>query len=95
MSIPKLIDILGFGQIKGRDGQIHVLSTESYKAWLTARTVLPQRPKIQLDLEKAQRINDELATSPNQSDHARKLGMDRTSLIRRPNLIRLAPAIKD
>lgn len=91
----QLTETLDFGQIIGLNGQIHIVTKEVYSSWLATKKRAPQPPKIQLDLQKAQWINDELATSPNQSALARRIGIDRTSLIRTLNLNRLDLSIKN
>ena len=90
----KLPDPLNLNQIRGRNGQIFVVSDKSYEAWKAERKSI-KPPQIQLDLQKANWLRDQLSISPNQSELARRIGTDRSSMIRTLNLTRLTPAIKE
>lgn len=54
LSTLQLTDTLEFGQISGRNGQIHIVSIESYKTWLSSKTSESRPPRIQSDLKQAQ-----------------------------------------
>lgn len=84
-----------FGEVLGPNGQHTLLNEDEFHTWLAQRQ--PKPPTIKLNLLEAQSLKERLSNTPGltQTALAKELGIDRTSLIRNLNLMRLAPEIQD
>ncbi|OGS12957.1 MAG: hypothetical protein A2234_06900 [Elusimicrobia bacterium RIFOXYA2_FULL_58_8] len=74
-----------------------MLSPEEAQAIRARRSKSPRPPRIQQDLLKARQLKERLEKTPSltKTALARELGISRFELIRRLNLLRLAPEIQD
>jgi hypothetical protein len=91
-----LIDESSFEIVIGPNGKKIMLSPEEAQEILNRRTKSPRPPKIQQDLLEARQLKERLEKTPGltKTALARELGISRFELIRRLNLLRLAPEIQ-
>ena len=92
-----LIDEAPFEFVTGPNGKKIMLSPEEAQAIRDRRIKSPRPPKIQQDLLEARQLKECLEKTPGltKTDLAAELGISRFELIRRLNLLRLAPEIQD
>ena len=92
-----LIDESSFEFVTGPNGKKIMLSPEEAPAIPNRRSKSPRPPKIQQDLLEARQHKERLEKTPGltKTALARELCITRFELIRRLNLLRLAPEIQD
>jgi hypothetical protein len=95
--IPEVKETLNIDYIRGRNGQIYVVSLENYNAWKRAKTKRPQPPKIQFYLDQAASWMTKLEENP-ELTHT-QLGMEfalsRSEVIHTLNLLKLPNQAKE
>ncbi len=91
-----LIDESSFEVVIGPNGKKIMLFPEEAQAIRARRTKSPCPPRIQQDLLEARQLRDRLEKTPGltKTALAAELGISRFELIRRLNLLRLAPEIQ-
>ena len=91
-----LIDEATFEFVTGPNGKKIMFSPEEARAIRESRVKSPQPLRIQQDLLEARQLKDHLEKTPGltKTALARELGISRFELIRRLNLLRLAPEIQ-
>jgi len=92
-----LIDDSEFGLVLGPNGKKRILFPEEAQIARDSRRRAPHPPRIQRDLLEARHLKERLDNSPGLSKTAlgRELGITRFEIIRRLNLLRLAPEIQE
>jgi hypothetical protein len=92
-----LIDESSFEFVTGPNGKKIMLSPEEARVSRASRIKSPHPPKIQQDLLEARQLKERLEKTPGltKTALARELGISRFELIRRLNLLRLAPEIQE
>jgi len=92
-----LIDESEFGLVLGPNGQKIMLPPEEARAIHESRVKSPRPPRIQQDLLDARQLKERLKKTPGltKTALARELCISRFELIRRLNLLRLAPEIQE
>ena len=88
-----LIDEAPFEFVTGPNGKKIMLSPEEAQEIRARRSKSPRPPKIQQDLLEARQLKERLEKTPGftKTALAAELGITRFELIRRLNLLRLAP----
>jgi hypothetical protein len=91
-----LIDESSFEFVIGPNGKKIMFSPEEALAIRASRIKSPRPPRIQQDLLEARQLKERLEKTPGltKTALARELGISRFELIRRLNLLRLAPEIQ-
>jgi len=92
-----LIDDSEFGLVLGPNGQKRILFPEEAQIARDNRRRAPHPPRIQRDLLEARQLRERLDKTPGLTKIAlgRELGITRFEVIRRLNLLRLAPEIQE
>lgn len=92
-----LIDDSEFGMVLGPNGQKRILFPDEAQISRENLRRAPHPPRIQRDLLEARQLKERLDNSPGLSKTAlaKELGITRFELIRRLNLLRLAPEIQN
>jgi hypothetical protein len=92
-----LIDESEFGLVLGPNGKKRILLPEDAQIARNNRRRAPHPPRIQQDLLEARQLKERLEKTPSltKTALARELGITRFEVIRRLNLLRLAPEIQE
>ena len=92
-----LIDDSEFGLVLGPNGKKRILFPEEAQVARDSRRRAPRPPRIQRDLLEARQLKERLDKTPGltKTALARELGVTRFEVIRRLNLLRLAPEIQE
>lgn len=92
-----LIDESEFGLVTGPNGQKRMLFPDEAQIARENRRRAPHPPRIQRDLLEARQLKERLDKTPSltKTALARELGITRFEIIRRLNLLRLAPEIQE
>jgi len=92
-----LIDDSEFGTVTGPNGQKRILFPEEAQIARDRRRRAPHPPRIQRDILEARQLKERLTQTPGLTkiSLARELWITRFELLRRLNLLRLAPEIQD
>ena len=94
---PKLSETLEFGYLRGRNGQIYVVSRAAYEAVKQAKTKTSKPPKIQFYLEQATSWSNQLRKNPDltHTQLGMKFALSRSEVIHTLNLLKLPNQAKE